>query len=299
VHVTLEPCSHTGRTGPCADALIAAGVACVVGAMEDPDPRVSGRGYAKLEAAGIRVVRNRMQAEARAINAGFILRVSEGRPLFTFKTATTLDGRIATAVGDSQWITGEAARAAGQLMRLQHDAIMVGSNTALADDPELTMRVPGAAPDPKRPRIVVDTRLRLPLGSRLMLSQLTAPLWIVTQIGHASRQKAPYEELGATLIEVTAGTNGGVDIVATAKALAERGLTRVLVEGGGQLAASMLKADLIERIAWFRAPSIVGGDGLPAVAGLGVQAISDLIGFGRLASRACGADSLEMLVRRR
>jgi len=145
----------------------------------------------------------------------------------------------------------------------------------------------------------VDARLRLPLGSRLMLSQLTAPLWIVTQIGHASRQKAPYEDLGVTLIEVTAGTNGGVDIAETAKALAERGLTRILVEGGGQLAASMLKADLIDRIAWFRAPSIVGGDGLPAIAGIGAQQVSDLIGFERLASGTWGADSLEILARRR
>ena len=299
-HVTLEPCSHTGQTGPCADALIAAGVACVVGAMEDPDPRVSGRGYAKLETAGIRVVRDRLADAARALNAGFILRTIEQRPLFTLKTATTLDGRIATATGDSQWITSEAARAAGQLLRLQHDAIMVGSNTALADDPTLTMRVSGASLDPRRPRIVVDGRLRLSPSSRLVQTLSAAPLWIVTQIGHASHLKAPLMEAGVTLIEVhSQGEVGGVDIAATARALAERGLTRVLVEGGGRLSASLLRADFVDRIAWFRAPSIAGGDGLPAIAGLGVQTVSDLFGFERLSTAHWGSDSLEILARKR
>ena len=253
----------------------------------------------RLEAAGIRVVRDRLKSEAEALNAGFILRVTQQRPMFTLKTATTLDGRIATVTGESQWITGESARAAGQLLRLQHDAIMVGSNTALADDPTLTMRVPGASAEPKRPRIVVDARLRIPLGSRLVFTQKDAPLWIVTQIGHASALKAPYEDLGVTLIEVPAGSVSGVDIVATARTLAERGLTRVLVEGGGQLAASLLKADFVDRIAWYRAPSIVGGDGLPAIAALGAQEIGDLIGFERLSAAIWGSDSLEILLRRR
>lgn len=299
-HVTLEPCSHTGQTGPCADALIAAGVSCVVGAMEDPDPRVSGRGYAKLEAAGIRVVRDRFADEAKALNAGFVLRVTAHRPLFTLKTATTLDGRIATATGESQWITGEAARAAGQLLRLQHDAIMVGSNTALADDPTLTMRVPGAAVEPRRPRIVVDARLRLLPSSRLVQTLHLAPLWVVTQMGHASHLKAPLEDAGVTLIEVhSAGAGGGVDIAGAARALAERGLTRVLVEGGGRLSASLLKADLVDQVAWFRAPSIAGGDGLPAIAGLGVEAVEGLFAFERRSVVAWGADSLEILARRR
>ena len=299
-HVTLEPCSHVGQTGPCADALIAAGIGCVVGAMEDPDERVSGRGYAKLEAAGIRVVRDCLADEARELNAGFVLRAAERRPLFTLKTATTLDGRIATVSGDSQWITGEAARAAGQLLRLQHDAIMVGSNTALADDPTLTMRVPGASLDPPRPRIVVDGRLRLPPSCRLVQTLHLAPLWVITQIGHASHVKGPLEEAGVTLIEVhSAGEVGGVDIGAVAHVLAERGLTRVLVEGGGRLSASLLKAGFVDRIAWFRAPSIVGGDGLPAIAGLGVHTISDLFRFERRSVVTFGSDSLEFMIRKR
>ncbi len=299
-HVTLEPCSHTGQTGPCADALIAAGIKCVVGAMEDPDPRVSGRGYAKLEAAGIRVVRDRFADEAKALNAGFILRVTQQRPLFTLKTATTLDGRIATVTGESQGITGEAARAAGQLLRLQHDAIMVGSNTALADDPTLTMRVPGASEEPRRPRVVVDARLRLLPSSRLVQTLSLAPLWVVTQMGHASDVKEPLVDAGVILIEVhAAGEGGGVDIIETAQVLAERGLTRILVEGGGRLSASLLQADLIDRVAWFRAPCIVGGDGLPAIAGLGVQAVDELFAFERQSTASWGVDSLEILTRRR
>lgn len=298
VHVTLEPCSHSGQTGPCADALIAAGVACVVGAMEDPDPRVSGTGYQRLEAAGIRVVRDCMKEAAEDINAGFVSRIRRARPLFTLKTATTLDGRIATNEGDSQWITGEEARAAGQLLRLQHDAIMIGSNTALADNPALTVRVPGAASEPKRPRIVVDGRLRISPANRLVLTIGEAPLWIVTQKGHAANLRAPLEDAGATLIEVPAADVSGVDIAATARALAERGLTRVLVEGGGQLAASMIKADLIDRIAWFRAPSIVGGDGLPSIAALGVRTVSQLFEYNRQSSQLWGRDTFELLMRK-
>ena len=298
-HVTLEPCSHSGQTGPCADALIAAGVACVVGAMEDPDPRVSGAGYERLEAAGIRVIRDRMKETAEEVNAGFLSRIRRVRPLFTLKTATTLDGRIATGAGDSQWITGEEARAAGQLLRLQHDAIMVGSNTALDDDPTLTMRVPGVASEPKRPRIVVDGRLRLSPASKLVLSIGDAPLWIVTQKGHATSMREPLEAAGAVIIEVPAADVSGVDIAAVARELAERGLTRVLVEGGGQLAASLLKAELIDRIAWFRAPTILGGDGLPSIAALGLQTVSQLFEYNRQSSQVWGRDTFELLTRKR
>ena len=192
------------------------------------------------------------------------------------------------------------ARAAAHLLRLQHDAIMVGSNTALADDPMLTVRVPGAPETPKRPRVVVDGRLRLSPTSSLALSARDTPLWVVTQRGHASGIKAPLEDVGTTLIEVQpAGDVGGVDIVAAANALAERGLTRVLVEGGGRLAASMLKADLIDRIAWFRAPAILGGDGLPAIADLGLNKISEQFEFARESVSAWGPDTVEMLARRR
>jgi diaminohydroxyphosphoribosylaminopyrimidine deaminase/5-amino-6-(5-phosphoribosylamino)uracil reductase len=299
-YVTLEPCCHHGVTGPCTDALIAAGVTRVVGALQDPDPRVAGQGYARLAQAGIEVVRDaKAEAEAADVNAGFILRITQHRPLFTLKTATTLDGRIATASGDSRWITGEAARAAGHLLRLQHDAIMIGSNTALADDPMLTVRVAGAADTPKRPRIVVDGRLRLPPTSTLALSAADTPLWIVTQMGHASADRAPLEDAGALIIEIaSAGEITGVDLTLAARALAERGLTRVLVEGGGRLAAALLKADLIDRIAWFRAPAILGADALPAIAALGFDKVAERFEFARERRGSWGGDTVEMLRRR-
>jgi len=160
VYVTLEPCSHHGRTPPCADALVAAGVARVVSALEDPDPRVKGQGHARLKAAGIAVEVGEGAAQAAEINAGFLLRVREGRPLFHLKLASSLDGRIATASGESKWITGEAARADGQRLRATHDAILIGAATAVADDPELTCRLPGLAG--RSPiRIVLDSKARL------------------------------------------------------------------------------------------------------------------------------------------
>lgn len=300
LYVTLEPCCHHGQTGPCTDAIIEAGVAKVVGALQDPDPRVAGQGYERLEAAGIAVEKDAAaEAAAAEVNAGFILRVTQGRPLFTLKTATSLDGRIATATGDSQWITGEGARAAGHLLRMQHDAIMIGSNTALADDPMLTVRLPGASDLPKRPRIVVDGRLRLPPTSSLALSARETPLWIVTQMGHAKAVTEPLQEAGATIIEVPSrGEVSGVDLVAAARALAERGLTRVLVEGGGRLAAALLQADLVDRIAWFRAPSIVGADGLSAVANMDIKKISERFEFTRETVREIGPDTVEMLKRK-
>jgi diaminohydroxyphosphoribosylaminopyrimidine deaminase/5-amino-6-(5-phosphoribosylamino)uracil reductase len=301
LYVTLEPCCHHGKTPPCTDAIIAAGIAKVVGALQDPDPRVAGQGYRRLRDAGVEVVTDaKAEATAAAINAGFILKVTQNRPLFTLKAATSLDGRIATATGDSRWITGEAARAAGHLLRFQHDAIMVGSNTALADDPMLTVRLPGASETPKRPRIVVDGRLRLPPTSALALSADDTPLWIVTQIGHASANKAPLEEQGATIIEVPSlGEATGVDLLATARALADRGLTRILVEGGGRLSAALLKHDLVDGIAWFRAPSLVGGDGLPAIANLGLNKISERFEFSRESAFQWGQDSVDVLIRKR
>src|SRR5512134_1017521 len=160
-YVTLEPCSHHGRTPPCCNALIAAGVARVVCAMRDPDPRVDGRGFARLREAGIEVVEGLLEAEAQALNAGFARRIREGRPFVTLKLATTLDGRIATARGESRWITGPEARREAHALRARHDAILVGSGTAVSDDPDLSCRLPGAAPV-KSLRVIADARLRTP-----------------------------------------------------------------------------------------------------------------------------------------
>lgn len=181
-YVSLEPCDHHGETPPCSEALIAAEVARLVVAVEDPDPRVSGRGLKRLRAAGIdvEVAGGALAEQARDLNAGFFLRVREGRPLFTLKTATTLDGKIATRTGDSRWITGAGARAVTHWMRAEHDAVLIGSGTALADDPDLTCRTPGLE-DRSPVRIVADGRLRLPPESRLVATARDIPTWVLTR----------------------------------------------------------------------------------------------------------------------
>jgi diaminohydroxyphosphoribosylaminopyrimidine deaminase / 5-amino-6-(5-phosphoribosylamino)uracil reductase len=283
-YVTLEPCSHHGKTPPCADALIAAGIARAVIATGDPDPRVSGQGVAKLRAAGIAVEQGLRKAEADRLNAGFFLRVSHNRPLFALKTATSLDGRIALANGDSKWITGPVARQAVQALRARFDAILVGSGTALADDPMLNCRLEGYSGRPKV-RIILDRRLRLPLTSRLVETAHAIPTWIVTKdVGPKA------EEFAARGLEIIAAD----DIAAV---LAARGITRVLVEGGGEVAASFLKAGIIDEIAWFRAGRVIGSEGVPAVGPVAAAYLTATPGFKRRETLVFGEDSLDILDR--
>lgn len=291
-YVSLEPCAHRGETPPCADALIDAGIARAVVAVEDPDPRVGGRGLARLGEAGVAVECGVCEAEARALNAGFLLRVAEGRPLFTLKTATTLDGRIATRGGESRWITGEAARALAHGLRASHDAVMVGIGTALADDPRLDCRLPGLAH--RSPvRLIVDTRLRLPLTHRLVATAREGRTWVVTLGGAESHRRQAFLDCGVELIEVAAGEDRRVDLAAAAAALGKRGLTRVLVEGGGRLAAGFLRGNLIDRLVWFRAPRVIGGDGLPAAVAFGVDGLAQAPSFRRLSLIVAGDDVME------
>lgn len=290
-YVSLEPCSHHGRTPPCADALIEAGIARVVAAGADPDPRVSGRGFARLSAAGVAVRSDLLAAEAAEINAGFFLRTGTGRPLFALKLATSLDGRIATATGESRWITGGEARRHGHLLRATHDAILVGAGTAQADDPELTCRLPGlerASPL----RILLDSRLRLSDDSRLVASAGTVPVLVLHGPDAPDARKAALREAGVELAEVAAGP-GGLDPDAVGRALGDRGLTRVLVEGGAAVAASFLRAGLVDRIHWYRAGLVIGGDGLAAVGPLGVAALAATPRYVRQAMRELGQDVLE------
>lgn len=290
-YVSLEPCSHHGETPPCADALIAAKVARVVAAVEDPDPRVSGRGLAALRAAGIAVETGVLAEEATEINAGFFLRVVGGRPLVTLKAATTLDGRIATHRGESRWITGEASRQRAHALRAQHDAIVVGVGTALADDPQLTCRLPGlSARSPVR--IVVDPRLRLPLTAQLIQTAAKTPTWIATYTDADRSRRNVLKECGVELIDLEpSGDRPGMD--GMLRALAERGITRVLVEGGGRLTGAFLAEGLIDRIVWFRAGAIIGGDGTPVAAAFGVDQLVQAPRFMRLAVEPCGEDIVE------
>ncbi len=291
-YVTLEPCDHHGETPPCSEALVAAGVGRAVIAIEDPDPRVAGSGIRRLEAAGIPVTLGVASDKAKKLNAGYLMRMTSARPLVTLKTATTLDGRIATADGKSHWITGDEARAHAHLLRSKHDAILIGSGTALADDPLLTCRLPGL--EERSPlRIVLDARMRLPLDARLVETAHHTPTWLVTdKNGDVDRHKA-YQDKGVEVIEAPVGQPDGVDLLWTIEALAARGLTRILVEGGGRLAAALLRLDLVDRLAWFRAPSMMGGDGVPMAASLGVEDLSQIPRFVRTKLLVLGIDLLE------
>ena len=291
-YVSLEPCCHWGKTPPCTDALIAAGVARVVIPIEDPDPRVSGQGIAKLRGAGIIVETGLCAEDAAELNAGFLMRMHDGRPLVTLKLATTLDGRIATHAGESQWITGPLARDRGHALRASHDAVMVGSNTVIADDPFLTCRLPGLAH--RSPvRIVVDSRLRVPLTARVVADARRLPTWFLTlRDGDKLRQDA-FRDCGVELIEVDADDGAGIALGEGLRALGQRGVTRVLAEGGSRLAASLLRERLVDRLAWFRAPRLIGGDGVPAVAAFGVARLTDAPGFERGGLIEAGEDILE------
>ncbi len=276
-YVTLEPCAHHGKTPPCAQALIDAGIARVVIAQTAPDPRVNGAGMSLLQRACIRVETGLCAAEAGVLNAGFTSVIEQSRPLITLKLATSLDGQIATRMGASQWITGPAARAVGHKLRGNHDAIMVGVGTLLADDPELTCRLEGYRATPLT-RIIVDSHLRTPLTSRLLLSRHASPVWILHRDGTDPARRAAFADLGLTLIELPASPTG-ISLPYAVRALAGAGITRLLVEGGSTLAAALLQTDLIDRLAWFTAPLVIGGDGIPAIAGFGIDKITQAAHF--------------------
>lgn len=290
VYVTLEPCCHHGRTPPCTDALAAAGVARVVIAARDRDPRVNGEGIARLRASGIVVDEGLLAAEADEMAAGFFSRVCAGRPLVTLKLATTLDGRIATRTGESRWITGEAARRMAHALRGRHDAVMVGVGTALADDPDLTCRLAGYKDFPTV-RVVADSHLRLGLLSRLARTATEAPTWVLHRNGADPRRGEALRGLGVEVIGVGA-SDIGIDLAEALAEMATRGITRLLVEGGAQLAAALLRADLVDRIAWFHAPAVMGGDAWPAAQAFGVQKLADMPRFVRAAAQPVGADML-------
>ena len=291
-YVTLEPCSHYGKTPPCAEALIEAGIARVVCATQDPDPRVNGRGAEMLKKAGIDYMSGICEAEAREANRGFMLAVEEKRPLVTLKMATSLDGKIATTTGNSQWITGAAARCYGHMMRAQNDAIMVGIGTALADDPSLTCRIKGLE-DQSPVRIVADTRLRLPLTSELVKTAADTPLWVVTVEGNDPDRIHALEDLGVQIVEVQTTESGLPDIRHGLEHLADKGITRLLVEGGSHLQASLIKEGLADQLMWFRASKVIGGDGISAFQSIGLKTVDQAPMLQLDGIRTLGEDRLE------
>jgi diaminohydroxyphosphoribosylaminopyrimidine deaminase/5-amino-6-(5-phosphoribosylamino)uracil reductase len=271
VYVTLEPCAHHGQTPPCAEALIAAKVARVVSPLTDPDPRVSGKGHAMLRAAGIEVTEGVLTPEATHLNAGFLKRVTRGLPLVTLKLAASLDGRTATASGESRWITGPEARRKVHALRMSHDAVMVGSGTALADDPDLTVRDMGAVRQPVR--IVLDRMLKHSPESRLGRTAKDHPVWLVHGPAAPESARKAWETTGATLIEATEH-HGHLDLTAALQLLAQKGLTRILSEGGSTVAAALVKAGLVDELAVFSGGVLIGGEGHATLGPLALPALA-------------------------
>ena len=270
-YISLEPCSHFGKTPPCSEALIAAGIVRVVTATEDPDPRVQGRGHERLREAGIAVTEGVCRLVADDLNAGFFHRVRHGRPMVTLKLAMSLDGRIATHNGQSQWITGAQSRARSHLLRAEHDAAMIG-----AEGYPL--------------RIVADGRLTLPLTHELVRTAREVPTWLLTRADADRTRRRAFEQVGVEVLTLKGTEAAPLDLGKALKLLAERGLTRVLVEGGGRLAASLLSADLVDRLVVFYADMAIGGDGVPGIAGLGLHRLADATHFRRRSVERVGQD---------
>jgi len=288
-YVTLEPCAHTGKSPPCANALIKAGVSRVVSALQDPDPRVAGKGHAMLQAAGIQVTTGILADQARDTHIGFLTRVTRNRPAITLKLAASLDGRIATRSGDSRWITGAQSRRLTHLLRASHDAIMVGSGTVLADDPDLSVRNLGLAG--RSPvRVILDTRLRTSLQSRLAQTADEIPLILC----HGPKaDTSPWKNNAATLLECDT-KNNRVSLSDMLGQLAALGFTRIFCEGGGQLAASLLRNRLVDRLVTFNAGVAIGGDGRAQLGSLGIDKLAKAPRFKLSESRRVGPDVLNI-----
>jgi diaminohydroxyphosphoribosylaminopyrimidine deaminase / 5-amino-6-(5-phosphoribosylamino)uracil reductase len=286
MYVTLEPCSHYGKSPPCADAIIAAGVSRVVSALEDPNPDVAGQGHARLRAAGVTLEIGPGAEEARRDHAGHIRRIRDGRPQVTLKLAISADGMAAAADRRPVPITGEATRERVHLLRAQADAIMVGIGTALADDPLLTCRLPGMAKF-SPVRVVLDSALRLPLGSRLVKSASETPLWVVAANHAPQAAQQALQAHGVAVLGVE-GSGGRLDLAAVLKLLAGRGITRLLVEGGPTLAAALIAADLVDEAHLFQSPKTVGADGIAALEPAAKAALAKALKL--FESRSVGVD---------
>lgn len=287
-YVTLEPCSHVGKTPPCATGLIEAGVSRVVSALTDPDPRVSGKGHKMLRDAGIQVDVGLYTDEARNVNEGFLSKAERSRPFVTLKLASTLDARSATANGESQWITGPAAREAGHVLRANHDAILVGAKTVIADDPSLTCRLAGR--EYHSPvRVILDRTGDVPVAANLVQTAIDVPTWLVTTEQNFAELSEKFEK--TSLKVIAAGcADDHLDLHDVMRKLADKGLTRVLVESGGNLAAGLIRAGLVDRIIHFVAPSLIGGDGKAVIAELGLNKLAEAPHFERTSTQKLGQD---------
>jgi len=293
MYVTLEPCSHHGKSPPCADAIVAAGIARVVAALEDPNPEVSGRGHARLRAAGIAVEVGLRAEEAQRAHAGHLRRMREHRPQVTLKLAMSADRKVGAAGRRPVEITGEAARARVHRMRAMNDAILIGIDTAIADDPALTCRLPGM--ETFSPvRVVLDAYLRLPPGGALAQSARAMPVWVVTGREASAQAAQTLRQQGVELLHAPAQA-GRLDLAAVLELLAGRGISRLMVEGGPTVAASFVAADLVDEAALFRSAKVLGPDGIDALEGVSLDALTGrMTALGR---EPVGEDSVEFFAR--
>jgi diaminohydroxyphosphoribosylaminopyrimidine deaminase/5-amino-6-(5-phosphoribosylamino)uracil reductase len=294
LYVTLEPCSHQGKTPPCVDAIIRSGIARVVSALEDPNPEVAGQGYAKLRERGIAVEAGLEAESAARQHAGHIRRMRDGRPQVLLKLAASSDGKAGLPGRKPAGITGEAARARVHQMRAESDAILVGIGTVLSDDPHLTCRLPGMM-EWSPVRVILDARLRIPLATSIVGTARETPTWVF-----ATPNASPVAEdiLKAKGVEVfrVDGKDGRLDLNAVLKALAGRGITRLMVEGGPTIAAAFIKADLVDEAALFRSPNPLG-EGIDVLEGLPLTALTKSPKLKPVASEAVGGDTLETFER--
>lgn len=289
LYVTLEPCCHTGKTPPCVAAILRAQVGRVVVAMRDPNPQVDGSGLARLESAGIEVTVGVCEAEARRLNEAFVKYIVTRRPFVTTKSAITLDGKIATRSGASRWITSEAARAAGHHLRHANDAILVGIGTVLQDDPQLTTRLPGQrGANPLR--VVVDSSLRLPPRAQVAQVAEDRRTLMVTTDQAADAKVQALRQRGVEVICLQDGGDGRVNLDALCAVLGERGVASVLVEGGSLLTAALLERRLVDKMVFFVAPKIIGGDGISVFGPCGVDTMAEVLSLRDLTSRQIGDD---------
>ncbi|OGW45959.1 MAG: riboflavin biosynthesis protein RibD [Nitrospirae bacterium GWC2_57_9] len=287
LYVTLEPCSHTNkRTPPCCPLIIQHGIRRVVVAMIDPNPHVSGDGIRKLKAAGIEVITGVLGDEAKQLNEAFVKHVTTRKPFVTLKIAQTLDGKIATASGESQWITGEQARMEGHRLRDSHDAVLVGINTVLNDDPALTTRIPRGR-DPVR--VIVDSNLRIPLKARV-LTQRSAARTIVATVSTAKQKLAALETAGAEILR-TKSRQGRVDLQDLMKKLGQRDIMSVLIEGGSEINSSALKAGIVDKVVLFLAPLLMRGkDSICSIGGLCPPRLNQAVRLEDLSVQFVGKD---------
>jgi len=285
-YISLEPHAHQGRTPPCTNSLIAAGIRRVVAAVEDPNPKVSGNGFDHLRAAGIEVMRHVMKLEAERLNEKYFHFMKTGRPFVHLKLATSLDGKIATRTGDSRWITGEAARARVQELRHEYDAILVGAGTATKDDPSLTDR---SSLPRRRPlvRVVLDDKLELSSESKLATTTSQAPVIVFAGPHADSERRAKLERQGLEVVVISESRN--LELVL--EELGKRSLQSVLVEGGASVAGTLLESELVNKITFFVAPRLIGGRDAPnAIAGLGAESLTDAIDLDNVEVRPHGSD---------